>query len=100
MGPKLTGPRGGATLRSWTMLVCPTCQTEYAEDLNFCGRCGSDMRRAPPAERSPDPWLGQLVDGRYRVLEKIGHGGMGAVYRVEHAAMGKIAAMKVLHGEL
>jgi serine/threonine-protein kinase len=34
------------------------------------------------------------------VLEKVGAGGMGAVYRVEHVAMGKIAAMKVLHGEL
>ena len=82
------------------MIVCPTCQTAYAEELNFCGRCGSDMRRAPPPEARPDPWVGKIVDGRYRVLEKVGHGGMGAVYRVEHAAMGKIAAMKVLHGEL
>ncbi|HET7506136.1 MAG TPA: serine/threonine-protein kinase [Kofleriaceae bacterium] len=45
-------------------------------------------------------WLGKVVDGRYRVLEVIGRGGMGVVYRVEHMRMGKIAAMKVLHRDL
>jgi serine/threonine-protein kinase len=45
-------------------------------------------------------WLGKVVDGRYRVLDVIGRGGMGVVYRVEHLRMGKIAAMKVLHREL
>jgi eukaryotic-like serine/threonine-protein kinase len=44
--------------------------------------------------------LGSIVDGRYRVLSKIGQGGMGAVYKVEHLAMGKLAAMKVLHPSL
>ena len=45
-------------------------------------------------------WLGKIVDNRYRVLEVIGRGGMGVVYRVEHLRMGKIAAMKVLHRDL
>jgi len=45
-------------------------------------------------------WLGKIVDGRYRVLEVIGRGGMGVVYRVEHLRMGKVAAMKVLHRDL
>ena len=45
-------------------------------------------------------WLGKVVDGRYRVLEVVGRGGMGVVYRVEHLRMGKIAAMKVLHRDL
>jgi serine/threonine-protein kinase len=47
-----------------------------------------------------DRWLGKVVDGRYRVVEVIGRGGMGVVYRVEHVRMGKIAAMKVLHHDL
>jgi len=47
-----------------------------------------------------DPLLGRLIDGRYRVIERIGTGGMGAVYKVEHQRMGKIAAMKVLHRDL
>ena len=61
-------------------------------------------RRSPSADRrlsdSNQAWLGKIVDGRYRVLEVIGRGGMGVVYRVEHLRMGKIAAMKVLHRDL
>src|SRR6185369_177472 len=49
---------------------------------------------------SNQAWLGRVVDGRYRVIELIGRGGMGVVYKVEHLRMGKIAAMKVLHTEL
>ena len=49
---------------------------------------------------SNQAWLGKVVDGRYRVLEVIGRGGMGVVYRVEHLRMGKVAAMKVLHRDL
>jgi serine/threonine-protein kinase len=46
-----------------------------------------------------DPLLGRVIDKRYRVLEIIGRGGMGAVYKVEHVKMGKIMAMKVLHSD-
>ncbi len=49
---------------------------------------------------SNQAWLGKVVDGRYRVLDVIGRGGMGVVYRVEHLRMGKMAAMKVLHRDL
>ncbi len=47
-----------------------------------------------------DPLIGMVVDSRYRIVDLIGRGGMGAVYRVEHVKMGKIMAMKILHGEL
>ena len=49
---------------------------------------------------SNQAWLGKIVDGRYKVMEVIGRGGMGVVYRVEHLRMGKVAAMKVLHRDL
>jgi serine/threonine protein kinase len=68
------------------------------------GGGGGDGDLAPSADRrisdSNQAWLGKVVDGRYRVLEVIGRGGMGVVYRVEHLRMGKIAAMKVLHRDL
>jgi serine/threonine-protein kinase len=48
----------------------------------------------------PDPWLGRVVDNRYRVIDVLGRGGMGVVYKIEHQRMGKIAAMKVLHRDL
>ena len=63
---------------------------------------GSEAERAADRRLSDSnqAWLGKIVDGRYRVLEVIGRGGMGVVYRVEHLRMGKIAAMKVLHRDL
>jgi serine/threonine-protein kinase len=85
------------------MITCPSCRTQYDDDATrFCGRCGSDMRRSPtgPAPAADDPMLGRVIDGRYRILGKLGQGGMGAVYKVEHLAMGKQAAMKILHPAL
>jgi serine/threonine-protein kinase len=84
-------------------LICPSCQAEYEEaNQRFCGRCGSDMRRDPvgAAPGPGDPMLGRVIDNRYRIVSRLGAGGMGAVYRVEHLAMGKQAAMKVLHPAL
>ncbi len=89
------------------MIVCPSCRMEYddAAASRFCGRCGSDMRRSPDGGGATtggddDPFIGRVIDARYRVVRKLGQGGMGAVYQVEHLAMGKQAAMKVLHPQL
>ena len=38
--------------------------------------------------------------GAYRIVRKIGEGGMGAVYRAEHVHMRKAVAVKVLHKEM
>jgi serine/threonine-protein kinase len=43
--------------------------------------------------------MGRVIDGRYRVQARLGTGGMGVVYRVEHLHLGKTAAMKVLAPE-
>ncbi|MBA3818215.1 MAG: protein kinase [Deltaproteobacteria bacterium] len=47
-------------------------------------------------EAEPD-LIGSEVDGRYRVIELIGEGGMGKVYLAEHVEIGKRVALKVLH---
>jgi serine/threonine-protein kinase len=48
------------------------------------------------AEGATDPLLGELVDGKYRVLKRLGTGGMGVVYRVRHEKMDKQFALKML----
>ncbi len=97
--------------------VCPRCQTAFDDPSRYCRQCGADMTGASAVPLAPPPldaelsldrritdsnqaWLGKIVEGRYRVIDLIGRGGMGVVYRVEHVRMGKIAAMKVLHRDL
>ncbi len=41
-----------------------------------------------------------FVLGQYRVLDEIGRGGMGRVYRAEHRTMGRLVALKVLAPQL
>jgi serine/threonine-protein kinase len=47
-----------------------------------------------------DELLGAVLDGRYRVVEPIGHGAMGVVYRGERMHLGRTVAIKVLHDSL
>jgi eukaryotic-like serine/threonine-protein kinase len=82
------------------VLACPSCHSEYDPVVaRYCSHCGTEVK-THGADEGPDAWLGKVIDGRYRVQARVGTGGMGAVYRVEHVRMGKTAAMKVLHREL
>jgi serine/threonine-protein kinase len=55
---------------------------------------------AKPPPTPTDPLVDRILDGRYRVLERLGAGGVGEVYRGEHVEMKKLVAIKVLHGPL
>ena len=44
-----------------------------------------------------DPYLGRDIAGQFRVIEKIGSGGMGAVYKAEQPEMRRFVAIKILH---
>jgi serine/threonine protein kinase len=53
----------------------------------------------PPGER-PDPRLGSVVAGSFRLLRRIGGGGMGDVYEAEQIRLGRRVAVKLLRREL
>jgi serine/threonine-protein kinase len=91
-------------------LVCPACGRVSGSDVRFCATCGfrfkpgDDEAEAPPGGREmrdeADPLIGRTIADRYQIVELIGRGGMGVVYRVEHTRIAKAMAMKLLHGEL
>jgi len=55
---------------------------------------------APPAPAdpaAPDPRIGAVLQGRYRILSKIAAGAMGVVYRGERVQLARPVAVKFLH---
>ena len=52
---------------------------------------------SPPTD---DPLIGRVLSERYRILRKIGEGGMGCVYQAEHALIEKKIALKILFQDL
>src|SRR6478752_1046652 len=73
------------------MASCGACAAEVQLEDTFCPRCGAPIT---------DPFIGTVVGDRYRIVSRIGVGGMGAVYRAEHTMMRRDLAIKVLLPEL
>jgi serine/threonine protein kinase len=82
--------------------TCPSCEHPNPPGARFCNGCGRGLFGQDPRADRPgaDPLVGQVIGGRYRLEGVLGRGGMGVVYRVEHVRMGKLMAMKLLHGDL
>jgi len=73
------------------MASCTGCAGAVQLEDTFCARCGAPVT---------DPFIGTVVGERYRIVSRIGIGGMGAVYRAEHTMMRRDLAIKVLLPEL
>ena len=51
--------------------------------------------------RPKDPFIGrEILGGQFQILEKIGTGGMGSVYKASQPAMNRMVAIKILHPKL
>jgi serine/threonine protein kinase len=79
--------------------ACEICGHRYHDRTS--GRaasvCPFDGGRLVPL---PDPLVGRVIAGRYALMEKIGQGGFGVVYRAHHDIVGRDVAIKFLLPEL
>ncbi len=105
-GPPLPLACAGDTLATQvnaTTTVCPLCGLVYEGGEVFCPNDGGRLAAhepvlsySQPPRAYVDPLLGQVLSGRYRILRKIGEGGMGIVYEAEHIVIEKRVGLKVL----
>jgi len=50
--------------------------------------------------RAQDPRVGLILDSKYKLLESLGQGGMGAIFRAQRLHIGDEVAVKLLHHDL
>ncbi len=88
-------------------MKCPKCQSNNSDTSTFCADCGTNL--SLPGDVSVTKTLespirrleiGSLFAERYQILEQLGKGGMGEVYKVKDNKLDEEIALKVLRPEI
>lgn len=95
------------------MKTCPACSVRWPSNLDFCPRDGNrlegedepyDLLEVYPPREHAAPTVGAYNIGDklrgYELVELLGEGSMGMVWRARHEHLGLFAAIKTLHPEL
>jgi eukaryotic-like serine/threonine-protein kinase len=72
---------------------CPACERSWPEGTATCPEDGTRLVVLAPKK---DPLIGRDIEGRFTIRERLGAGGMGAVYRALQASVGREVAIKVI----
>jgi len=107
-------------------MKCPKCDTNNPDTVKFCGECGTllrSVRGTDPTDAGPDPRSGRpsedisdltktieapreelatgsTFDRRYQIIEELGKGGMGRVYKALDTEIKENIALKLLKPEI
>jgi eukaryotic-like serine/threonine-protein kinase len=90
-------------------VTCPKCLTENTQDSRFCKTCAKSLPGTPDTGATLTQTLtrpiqelspGALFAGRYQIIEDLGQGGMGHVFKALDARTGEKIAVKVLRSGL
>jgi serine/threonine-protein kinase len=76
------------------MKACPRCSELYPDDVGACPRDGAPLRAVL------DPLIGKTVGGRFRLIQRLGSGGMSSVYLARHVLIDRLMAIKTLRRDL
>jgi serine/threonine-protein kinase len=79
---------------------CPQCGNQCDESHKFCPLCGFPISQITGTGPAEDPFINRTLPGGYVILDLVGIGGMGRVYRAEQRALGRTVAVKVIHPHL
>jgi serine/threonine protein kinase/Tfp pilus assembly protein PilF len=86
---------------------CPKCQSENPDTARFCSECATPLQ--PPKDIGVTRTIetpvkeftrGTTFAGRYEIIEELGKGGMGTVYKVEDTKIGQDIALKLIKPEI
>jgi serine/threonine protein kinase/Flp pilus assembly protein TadD len=99
-------------------MECPKCRFSNASDTYFCGKCGTQLVAGGDRESSQNKpesrdshtetfqtpvhelTTGSTFAGRYQIIEELGHGGMGRVYKVLDTKIKEKIALKLIRPEI
>jgi len=90
-------------------IECPKCHSSNPDNSLFCNKCATrlppvkDISSIPTGTRETpvdEIIRGSVFAGRYEVIEKLGEGGMGIIYRVEDKKIKEEVALKIIRPEI
>jgi serine/threonine protein kinase/tetratricopeptide (TPR) repeat protein len=88
-------------------MKCPKCNADNPESKQFCGDCGTQLPSLEDIEVTetleiPKEELttGSTFAGRYQIIEELGRGGMGRVYKVLDKETNEKIALKLIKPEI
>jgi serine/threonine-protein kinase len=86
------------------MKICPECGIRYTRNQQFCPRDGMKLTELPLAARKTqqlyDPFIGEILDERYKIQARVGEGSSSVVYAALHVGIDRRVAVKILRSEL